>query len=124
MLALLHNRKVMSSVARFEMGVAKRSRLESGLKELACLSVASTIGCSWCMDFGCYMSWINGTDAAKLEHVADWRSSTLHTPVERKVLAYAEAMTATPPTVTDEMVEGLRADLDDAQVLELTDSKG
>ena len=28
------------------------------------------------------------------------------------VLEYAEAMTATPPTVTDDMVEGLRTQLD------------
>ena len=37
------------------------------------------------------------------------------------MLEYAEAMTATPPTVTDEMVEALRADLDDAQLVELTE---
>ena len=29
-------------------------------------------------------------------------------------------MTATPPTVTDEMVAGLREELDDAQLVELT----
>ena len=72
------------------------------------------------MDFGYYISRTNGMDAAKLEQVAEWRSSTVYTPLERKVLEYAEAMTATPPTVTDEMVEGLRADLDDAQLVELT----
>ncbi len=36
------------------------------------------------------------------------------------MIAYAEACTATPPTVTDEMVAGLRSDLDDAQLVELT----
>ena len=120
MLALLHNRKVMTSIARFEMSLAKWSRLDRDLKELACAAVASQIGCSWCMDFGYYISRTNGMDAAKLEQVADWRSSTVYAPLERKVLEYAEAMTATPPTVTDEMVEGLRTHLDDAQVLELT----
>jgi AhpD family alkylhydroperoxidase len=121
MLALLHHRKVMTSVARFEMGVAKWSRLDPRLKELACVSVASQIGCSWCMDFGYYVSRTNGMDRTKLERVLDWRSSTVYTPLERKVLEYAEAMTATPPGVTDEMVEGLRADLDDAQLIELTE---
>jgi alkylhydroperoxidase family enzyme len=53
--------------------------------------------------------------------VAEWRASTVYTPLERKVLAYAEAMTATPPTVTDEMVQGLRVELDDSQVVELTE---
>ena len=121
MLALLHHRRVTLSVARFEMGVAKWSKLDEGLKELAQLSVASQIGCSWCMDFGYYLSRTNGMEVAKLEQVVDWRDSTVYTPLERQVLAYAEAMTATPPTVTDEMVAGLHTELDDAQLVELTE---
>ena len=121
MLAMLHHRKVTTTVARLEMGVAKWSRVDAGLKELAQLSVASQIGCSWCMDFGYYLSRTNGMDVAKLEQVAEWRDSTVYTALERQVLAYAEAMTATPPTVTDEMVEALRAELDDAQLVELTE---
>jgi len=120
MLAMLHNRKVTTSAARFELGVARWSKVDNDLKELACLAVAYQIGCSWCMDFGYYLSRTNGMDVAKLEQVGEWRTSTAYTPLERKVLEYAEAMTATPPAVTDEMVEGLRADLDDAQLVELT----
>jgi alkylhydroperoxidase family enzyme len=41
-------------------------------------------------------------------------------PLEREVLAYAEAMTATPPTVSDEMVASLRTQLGDAALVELT----
>lgn len=121
MQAMLHHRKVTTTVARFEMGIAKWSRLDAGLKELAQLSVASQIGCSWCMDFGYYVSRTNGMAVEKLEQVAEWRTSSVYTPLERKVLEYAEAMTATPPTVTDAMVEGLRAELDDAQLVELTE---
>jgi AhpD family alkylhydroperoxidase len=118
--ALLHQPKVLTAIARFGMRSQKWSRLDSGLKELACLSVASQIGCSWCMDFGYYMSRTNGMPIEKLEQVLGWRDSTVYTPLERKVLEYAEAMTVTPPTVTDEMVAGLRKDLDDAQLVELT----
>ena len=35
-------------------------------------------------------------------------------------MEYAEAMTATPPDVTDEMVAGLRRELGDAELVELT----
>ena len=35
-------------------------------------------------------------------------------------MEYAEAMTATPPTVDDELVKRLRAHLDEAQLVELT----
>ena len=42
------------------------------------------------------------------------------TPLERDVLEYAEAMSQTPPTVTDELVERLDAELGPAAVVELT----
>lgn len=121
LLALLHNPKVLTTVGRFEMGVQKWSKLDRGLKELACVAVAAQIGCSWCMDFGYYVSRTNGMEVVKLEQVTMWRTSEVFTSLERKVLGYAEGMTATPPTVTDEMVEELRADLDLAQVIELTE---
>ena len=120
MLAMLHQRKVLTAVTRFGMASQRWSRLEDGLKELATLSVASQIGCSWCMDFGYYMSRTNGMPIEKLEQVTRWRESDVYSPLERKVLEYAEAMTATPPTVTDEMVEALRAEVDYAQLVELT----
>ena len=44
----------------------------------------------------------------------------MFSPLEREVLAYAEAMTVTPPTVTDEMVASLRTQLGDAALVELT----
>ena len=121
MLALLHNRRVLTSVARFELAVEKWSKLDRDLKELACMAVAGQIGCSWCMDFGYYQSRMHGMDPAKVEDVAGWRESTVYSPLERKVLEYAEAMTATPPEVSDEMVAGLREELSDAQVVELTE---
>ena len=120
MQALLSNRRVVLSIARFEMSLAKWEQLDPDLKQLVSLAVASQIGCSWCMDFGYYASRTQGIAREKLEQVASWRESTLYTPLERKALEYAEAMTATPPTVTDEMVAGLREELTDGQVVELT----
>jgi alkylhydroperoxidase family enzyme len=55
-----------------------------------------------------------------MRDVPRWRDSDVYTDVERQVMAYAEAVTATPPTVTDEMVAGLRRHLDDAALVELT----
>lgn len=120
-LALLHNRRVAIAVSRFELAVGKWNRLDRNLSELVCLRVASQIGCSWCMDFGYYLSRTNGMAPEKLEEVARWRVSELYTPLERRALEYAEAMTATPPTVTDVMVEVLRGDLGDAALVELTE---
>jgi alkylhydroperoxidase family enzyme len=72
------------------------------------------------MDFGYWESTRQGTDPVKLREVPRWRDSDVYTDLERKVMAYAEAVTMTPPAVTDEMVAELREDLDDAQLVELT----
>lgn len=73
------------------------------------------------MDSGYSENYHAGVDPAKLRAVAHWRESGLYTPLERRVVAYSEAMTATPPEVTDEMVAALRADLSEAELVELTD---
>jgi AhpD family alkylhydroperoxidase len=118
--AMAHNPRVLVSTARHEMSVARWHRLDRTLKDLAVMASAATIGCSWCMDFGYWESTRQGTDPVKLREVPRWRDSDVYTDLERKVMAYAEAVTMTPPAVTDEMVAELREDLDDAQLVELT----
>ena len=50
-----------------------------------------------------------------------WRESDAFDTTERRVLEYAEAMTATPPEVTDQMVADLIGDLGVKAVVELTE---
>ncbi|MCA1656718.1 MAG: carboxymuconolactone decarboxylase family protein, partial [Actinobacteria bacterium] len=49
-----------------------------------------------------------------------WRTSEVFTPLERDVLEFAEAMTATPPTVTDHQFATLLAQLGEPAMIELT----
>jgi AhpD family alkylhydroperoxidase len=119
-LVLMHHRKAMSAIFSFEKKVEKWDALDPDLKTLAQLATASVIGCSWCMDFGYYAAHSKGLDTSKLGEVPRWRESTAFTEQERRVLEYAEAMTATPPEVTDEMTEALRVDLGDEAFVELT----
>jgi AhpD family alkylhydroperoxidase len=119
-LALMHNRPVLWAVLRFEQRVAKWKRLGPDLKVMAEMTTASRIGCSWCMDFGWYAAHSAGLDTSKLAEVPRWRDSDVFSERERRVLEYAEAVTATPPEVTDEMAEALRADLGNDGFVELT----
>ncbi|WP_040338495.1 carboxymuconolactone decarboxylase family protein [Candidatus Blastococcus massiliensis] len=119
-MAIAHNPRVLRTYVRHELSVARWNRLDDTLTSLAVMASAATIGCSWCLDFGFWESTTRGIDAAKLRDVPRWRDSDLFTDLERDVMAYAEAMTATPPQVTDEMVAGLRRHLDDAELVELT----
>ena len=120
LLALAHNRRVLMTDARFELSVARWNRLDPQLKALAVMSTATGIECSWCLDFGYYEAHSNGLDTTKIAAVAGWRTSSAFTDVERRVLEYAEAMTATPPEVTDDMTAALREDLGDDGLVELT----
>lgn len=52
--------------------------------------------------------------------VPRWRESDAFDERERRVMEYAEAMSVTPPQVTDAMAEALRADLGDSGFVELT----
>jgi alkylhydroperoxidase family enzyme len=72
------------------------------------------------MDFGWWAAQRKGVDLAKLREVPRWRDSDAFSPLERQVMEYAEAMTATPPTVTDELAADLRTALGNEAFVELT----
>jgi alkylhydroperoxidase family enzyme len=119
-----HHPKLLKAVLRFEQRVAKWDALDANLKSYAQMATAAAIGCSWCMDFGYFMAHNDGLDEAKVREVPRWRESDVFDATERRVLEYAEAVTATPPTVTDEMVAALLDDLGTKAVVELTEMIG
>ncbi|WP_329531143.1 carboxymuconolactone decarboxylase family protein [Streptomyces sp. NBC_01450] len=118
--ALAHNPRVLRSDLAFERSVAKWNALDPGLKALAEMAASASIGCSWCMDFGYWVGRERGMAREKLLDVPCWRESEVYTPLERDVLEYAEAMTATPPAVRDELAERLRDRLGEPAFVELT----
>jgi alkylhydroperoxidase family enzyme len=119
--ALGHNMQVGLSYAIFELQVERWRRLDRELKDLAIMAVAATIGCAWCMDFGYWETTVShAVPAEKIRDTANWRDSPVFSELELLVMEYAEAMTATPPRVTDAMVEALLHRLNEAQLVELT----
>lgn len=119
--AIGHNMQVGRSYAIFELQVERWHKLDRHLKDLAVMAAASQIGCAWCMDFGYWEATMNhDVPAEKIRAVPGWRSSDVFSELERLVLEYAEAMTATPPEVTDDLVEQLSTHLDEAELVELT----
>ncbi|WP_424890787.1 carboxymuconolactone decarboxylase family protein [Streptomyces sp. XH2] len=120
LMALAHNRRVLLTTSRFELSVGRWKKLDPQLKALAEMASAAAIGCSWCMDFGYWLNRGHGLSHEKLQDVPVWRESRAYAPLERDVMAYAEAMTATPPTVEDDLAERLRQRLGDAAFVELT----
>lgn len=117
---LFHHKEVLKAVLSFEGKVSKWDRLDENLKSFAQLASAGVIGCSWCLDFGYFMAHNDGLDLTKVREVPRWRESEVFTDLERDVMEYAEAMSTTPLTVTDWMVEKLIDQLGEPAVVELT----
>ena len=115
-----HNRPVLTDVMGFGRKVQKWDALDANLKSYAHMAVAALIGCSWCLDFGYFHAHNAGLDEVKASEVPRWRESAVFTPLERDVMEYAEAMSATPPRVTDEMSASLLKRLGAAAMVELT----
>ncbi|QIP83472.1 carboxymuconolactone decarboxylase family protein [Streptomyces sp. Tu 2975] len=118
--ALGHNPRVLRADLRFEMAVGRWNTLDADLKALAVMASAASIGCSWCMDFGHWENRQRGMDARKVRDVPMWRESDAYTPLERDVMEFAEAMTANPPEIDDDLAGRLVAALGEAAFVELT----
>jgi AhpD family alkylhydroperoxidase len=115
-----HYPAIFKDMMRFGRRTESWNRLDPGLASLAAMAAAATIGCSFCLDLHYFMTHHKGLDETKARAVPLWRESSAFTPLERQVMAYAEAMCTTPLTVTDDMAATLLDELGASALLELT----
>jgi alkylhydroperoxidase family enzyme len=115
-----NNPKVAMASQELSASVATWDAADTSLKTFAHMAVAAQAGCSWCLDINYFLAMTHDLDVAKASQVPRWRESEVFTPLERDVLEYAEAMTDTPTTVTDELSARLLDRLGPAALVELT----
>ena len=111
---------VFKDMMRLGAKTEKWNRLDPNLASFAVMAAAAEIGCSFCLDLNYFTAHNKGLDEVKAREVPRWRDSEVFTPLERRVMEYAEAMCQTPLAVTDEMSAALLADLGADGLLELT----
>jgi alkylhydroperoxidase family enzyme len=102
-----NNPEVAISNQEYAAKVATWDDVDASLKSFAHMAVAAQVGCSWCLDVNYFLAQNKNLDLAKASQVPRWRESDVFTPLERDVLGYAEPMTSTPTTVTDELSASL-----------------
>ncbi len=111
---------VFKDLMRAGARTEKWDRVDDDLASFAVMAAAAVIGCSACLDLNYFMAHNRGLAVEKAREVPRWRTSTVFTPLERRVMEYAEAVSQTPPTVSDELSAALLADLGAAGLIELT----
>jgi alkylhydroperoxidase family enzyme len=115
-----HNPAVTEAALEFGMRVSAWDGVDESLKSFAHMAVAAYVGCSWCLDIGYFTALNQQLDPAKASQVPRWREADVFTPLERDVMEYAEAMSSTPLTVTDELSARLLDALGEAGLVGLT----
>ena len=98
----------------------RRSPVDPVLRSLVSARIAQMCSCEFCIDITS-MKLAERTDSHdKLLAVVEWRQSPLFSAAERLALEYAEAASATPPTVDDALRAKLSAEFSAQAVTELT----
>jgi AhpD family alkylhydroperoxidase len=115
-----HHPAVLKDLMGFGRKTERWDRLDRNLATFAAMAAADAVGCGFCLDFGYFMAHNKGLDEARAREVPRWRESDAFTPLERRAMEYAEAMSQTPPTVTDELSAALLEDLGAPALVELT----
>jgi alkylhydroperoxidase family enzyme len=118
--AAAHHSGVLLAMGALETAAERGwRRLDQDLRWLVIQAAAMEIGCSWCTDYGYYEGMHQGTDPTKVREVLHWRSSEAFDERERAVLEYAEAATATPVMISDELMGRLHRHFTEPEIVEL-----
>lgn len=104
----------------YRMIERRSSPLEPSLRSLVIVRVSQLNSCSFCVDLNSATLLERGVREDKVVALEHWRASDKFNERERAALEYAEAVTATPGTVSDELISRLGALFGEDGVIELT----
>ncbi|ORA31802.1 transposase [Mycobacterium aquaticum] len=115
-----HPRLLVANAVHENLLQSGSKKLPASVRELAVFWTARTVGCSWCVDFGSMLMRLENLDVDRLKSIDDYATSPLYTDDERAAIAYANAMTTDPHSVTDEQIADLKKRFGEDGVIELT----
>lgn len=96
------------------------ARLSPVLRSLLMTRVSQLCHCAFCIDANSLRLAERAGALDKVQAVSDWHASALFSEEERAALAYADAVTATPPRVDEATKAALKRHFTDAAITEMT----
>lgn len=116
---LVRRPQLLLGTIAYEIATLASNRVQPRLKTLAELKAAALVTCEYCLDLGSAMALVDGVTEVQLRELSRYAESVAFDHDERLVLRLAEAMTATPAVVSDELRAELLARFTRSQVAEL-----
>ena len=98
----------------------RKARLTPVLRSLLMTRVSQLCHCAFCIDANSLRLAERSGALDKVQAVSDWQNSTLFSEEERAALAYAEAVTATPPQVDENIKSLLKRHFMEETITEMT----
>src|SRR5262245_20229509 len=111
---------VLRGMAAFQYCFGRFRLVNPRLVALAELKAALMIGCPFCIDIISALSKAKGVPDAQRLDLIRYQESDAYSPLEKKVIEYAELLSTTPVEVPDALHEELRKHFSPAQLVELT----
>ena len=116
---LLHSPPLARGWNHYMGAVRAETVLDGGLRELVILLVACLNRAPYEFAQHAPVALDEGLSQPQIDAVAAWRTSALFDPLQRDVLAYAEAMTL-QVQVAEPLFDAVRRRLSDRELIELT----
>jgi AhpD family alkylhydroperoxidase len=117
--AYAHAPAVLFGTGCFELAAERSHVVDKRIKSLCELKVAALVGCRFCLDIGSAVARGNGVTAEQAGELPSYATSAAFTPLEKRALDLATAMTETPVHVPEGLFNALRSELGDAGFVEL-----
>lgn len=126
--AVLDSALVWARAPKLFLGVAlmygmidrRSSPIDPILRSLVTVRVSQINSCSFCVDLNSATLTKRGVAIEKVTALAEWKYSDQFDERERLVLEYAEAVSTTNASVSDELIGRLKTHFDSDGIVELT----
>lgn len=98
----------------------RRAKIDPVTRSLVMTRVSQRCCCEFCIDANSLRLAERSGSMDKVLAVENWPAEAMFSERERAALAYADAMTATPPVVDDSLKETLKSHFNEQTITELT----
>lgn len=115
----LHHPRMLFAMGAFEQAVDGADALDERLKALVNLKAASLVNCSFCLDIGSSEARKQGVRVEELLALSDHRESDLFSARDKLALDYAAVLSRSPVEVNDELMNALRGEFGERELIEL-----